>query len=68
MKAELLTWACDILWLKQTHLKALSEAEKAEIQSAVIYGNEDSPEKVVCYSNDNPSIHDVPCLIFLPID
>ena len=57
----------DIKWLKDTHLKNLSETEKAEIKSAAIEGNEDCPSKIICYSTLLPDVDETPLFIINPI-
>ena len=43
-------------WLRDVHLPDLEHWAK----SAVIYGNEDSPDRIDCYDSQRPLIDDVP--------
>jgi len=46
--------ADDIQWLRDNHIPSLPD----NVQSAVLYGSEDSPERVDTYTEINPSIDD----------
>jgi hypothetical protein len=48
--------AADMIWLKSTHIPDLSLA----YQSAVLYGNEDSPDRVDAYLAVDPLATDIP--------
>lgn len=53
----------DMSWLREVHLPNLSE----KYQSAVIYGNEDCPERIDAYTEAEPICSEEP-LIHLLLD
>lgn len=57
LKQTFLSGPVNCLWLRETHLRHLS---LPEFDSAVLYGNEDCPERVELYSLESPTIHDTP--------
>ena len=46
----------DIAWLREVHLFDLSK----DCKSAMLYGNEDSPDQIECYLSKDPTINDWP--------
>lgn len=60
MKQQLLNESEDCQWLKDTHLK---NKDYPEFKCFVLYGNEDAPEKVELYANQEPLITDVPNVV-----
>ncbi len=44
----------DMKWLRETHLPELPE----KFKSALVYGNEDSPDKIVVYEDEDPRFDD----------
>ena len=44
----------DVLWLRQTHLK---DVPTPMFKSAVMFGNEDCPTRLILYHSSNPLIH-----------
>jgi len=46
----------DMAWLRETHLPNLH----ARFESAIIYGNEDSPDQIECYITQDPELTDFP--------
>jgi len=62
MRAQFLTAQEDIDWLFETHLKHLGKNDESykRCQSFVIFGNEDSPDKVELYDTRNPLVMDKP--------
>ncbi len=59
MKQTFLSAPVDMKWLFDTHLKSKQELRK-EYKSAMIYGNEDCPERVELYKKKNPLVTDTP--------
>lgn len=59
--ATMLNTEEDMQWLRDVHLPNLSPNYKC----AVIYGNEDWPDRIEVYEDENPTIEDAP-LVFLP--
>lgn len=51
----------DMQWLRDVHIPTLSP----NYNSAVIYGNEDYPNRIEVYEDENPTIEETP-LVFLP--
>ena len=48
--------ADDMRWLREAHLPQLSK----QYRSAVLVGNEDSPDEIYVYRKHDPSINDTP--------
>lgn len=46
----------DIEWLRDVHIPNLP----ANIRSAIVYGNEDAPDRVEVYERAEPVVSDVP--------
>jgi hypothetical protein len=49
----------DMTWLRDVHCPTLP----AEYHSAILYGNEDSPERIEAYLSPDPLVTDVPFII-----
>jgi hypothetical protein len=49
----------DVQWLFATHLK---DKSNPGVQSFLIYGNEDAPERVIGFASNDPLLSDVPVL------
>jgi hypothetical protein len=60
MKIQFMNEPDDVQRLKDVHLKTWAP----EFSSAVVYGNEDSPEKIELYATANPSINDYPVAVY----
>lgn len=58
----LLNTSEDMSWLWETHCKAYA-SHKASFLSAVLHGNEDSPNKVELYRKQSPLVSDVPLVL-----
>lgn len=54
----------DMDWLFQVHLKGFG-LKREYYQSAIIYGNEDSPDSIALYQSACPTINDEPLKIML---
>lgn len=50
----------DIQWLRETHLKNVPNLPA--FKSAIIVGNEDCPERIVCYKFKSPRYDACPVL------
>jgi hypothetical protein len=50
-----------VRWLYETVLR---EPDPQEADSAVVYGNEDSPDKIEFYSLESPTITDTPIRVW----
>ncbi|HSW91035.1 MAG TPA: hypothetical protein VLG09_00105 [Candidatus Saccharimonadales bacterium] len=61
-KQTFINSADDMEWLRETHLTNL---HVESFNSAIIYGNEDSPVKVDLYLDQNPNVTDLPLTILL---
>lgn len=59
MSSKFLNSADDVQWLKDTHLAGVAiPAPWPDFQSFLLYGNEDAPEKVELFLDDDPDIGD----------
>lgn len=61
MNPRLLNTVEDMRWLRQVHLPLLP----AEFHSAVVSGNEDSPDRIDVYFRTDPLISDKPMSYYL---
>ena len=52
-----------IAWAFEVHVKA---ADRQEIQAGVLYGNEDSPERIEFFAEAEPLVTSVPVLVWEP--
>jgi len=57
MKSTFINSVDDMSWLFDTHLKENKEFYP-EYNSAILYGNEDCPEKIELYKKKNPLVGD----------
>jgi hypothetical protein len=48
----------DMGWLRDVHLPGLSK----KFHSALIFGNEDSPDRIQVYHLENPNVYDQPVI------
>lgn len=48
----------DLVWLKETHLSDAPQVPP--FSSFIMYGNEDCPDAIVLYSQEEPTIMDSP--------
>jgi hypothetical protein len=64
MTTSLLTDAHDIQWLKTVHLKNASKIDLDRIKSAMVFGNEDAPDQVLCWDVEFPDCNRKPFLEF----
>ena len=53
----------DMLWLSNTHI-----CTGLKPKSAVLWGNEDCPERVELYAQRNPEISDMPIAVYIADD
>jgi hypothetical protein len=58
MRCDLLNDPEDLAWLRSAHLREVQDLP--EFKSAVIWGSEDSPEKVEIYADADPLWTDTP--------
>lgn len=61
MKQTMLNTPEDMDWLISVHMG--NRKELKYFQSAVLYGNEDCPEKVELYADVDPLITDIPHVV-----
>lgn len=61
MASRIINTAADMDWLREVHLTDLGQ----RFQSAVITGNDDSPERIDVYESVDPQITDTPVSYFL---
>lgn len=64
MKAEMLSSDQDMDWLWTTHLKPFVGTRK-EYKSAIVYGNEDCPERIELFKQVDPHYKTKPSAVFL---
>lgn len=60
MNLVLLNSKADLKWLRDVHLKESTTGKLPRYRSAILYGNEDCPEKIAIYANKQISISDSP--------
>jgi len=60
-KIVLLNTPEDMKWLRDVHLPTLPP----KYESAVVYGNEDSPSQIEAYLSPNPTVNCIPA-VFRP--
>lgn len=60
MVAQFLNDPLDVRWLRDVHLPDNAPA----FQSFEIYGNEDSPERLVLHAHIDPSVFDTPVAVY----
>jgi hypothetical protein len=51
-----------IAWAYETHLK---ETDLGDFDSAILYGNEDSPPRIDFYTLESPTITDTPARVWI---
>jgi hypothetical protein len=61
VRAELINTQEDMDWLREVHLPLLSKVYK----SALIFGHEDCPMRIDCYSSEEPTVTDIPSTFLL---
>jgi hypothetical protein len=55
----------DVEWLRETHLKHFGVCQGTTLtRSFILIGNEDCPERVLCYLHENPSVAARPFVIY----
>lgn len=54
-----------IAWVFETHIK---EPDDKDVDSAILYGNEDAPERIELYSLASPTITDTPIRVWTAPD
>lgn len=60
MRIQFMNDAESIQWLKDVHV-----GEKIQFESAIVYGNEDAPDKIELFTAMEPDYRDMPCCIIL---
>lgn len=61
MSVEFINSEDDMQWLYDVHLLGM-DANRV-FRSAVIYGNEDSPDRIELFEDANPTVNDIPRII-----
>lgn len=54
----------DVQWLRETHLSHLEAKESDWIQSFVLSGNDDCPERIEAFSEQTPKYNTLPSQVF----
>ena len=60
MRETFIHGADDMQWLFSTHCKAVAAQLSTRCHSAIIFGNEDCPEKVLLYWDEFPLANSAP--------
>ena len=54
----------DMTWLFETHLSFLCSV-RGKFHSAMLYGNEDAPDRIDLYPYKEPTVKDLPFIVSL---
>ena len=55
----------DIKWILETHLKNAAEFHRKNLKSFVLEGNEDCPQRIICYAVSDPECATHPFVTYI---